>query len=412
MKALKNKNTLILLGAVIAAFVLGIYASRISISFDGHEGEEHGEMHGEHTGENGEEGEEDHEELSLSFEEIKEFGITTGRVGKGIIAQKVELSGEVAYNENRLAHIVPRVEGVIRKVNFNLGDQVEEGDILAVIESRELADAKASYLESFERVRLSKVRFEREKGLWEKKISSEEDYLNASQVQEEAKIRYLSSQQKLLALGVSKESISSLEKSAGQDFTSYEIRAPIAGTIVEKHVVLGERALTDSNLFTVADLSHVWVNLTLYPKDISSIAKGQKAFIKSNSSEVHSEGYVEYISPYLEESTRTATTRVLVKNESREWRPGMFVTADIVIGEFEVEKRIPLSAIQVMEGKNVVFIRHNEGFEPSQIITGRSDGQFVEVVEGLDHGSEFVEDNSFVLKAEINKSSFGDGHGH
>jgi cobalt-zinc-cadmium efflux system membrane fusion protein len=90
----------------------------------------------------------------------------------------------------------------------------------------------------------------------------------------------------------------------------------------------------------------------------------------------------------------------------------MFVTADIVIGEFEVEKRIPLSAIQVMEGKNVVFIRHNEGFEPSQIITGRSDGQFVEVVEGLDHGSEFVEDNSFVLKAEINKSSFGDGHGH
>jgi cobalt-zinc-cadmium efflux system membrane fusion protein len=407
VKTLKNNNKMILLSAVITAFIFGVFVSNISILFNDHEeDEEHSEMHEDKHDEHAEEG------LVLSLKEIKEFGITTGRVRKGSLLQKIKLSGEVSYNENQLAHIVPRVEGVISQVNFNLGDLVKKGDVLAVIESRELADAKASYLESLERNRLAKVRFDREKNLWEKKISSEQDYLDATLLKEEARIQLLTTEQKLLALGVSREALASIDNGKEQDFTSYKITSPIKGTVVEKHIVLGERAQTDSNLFTIADLSYLWVNLTLYPKDIAHLAKKQTAFIKSNSSNIQTEGLVEYISPFLEESTRSATTRVVIENKKEKWRPGMFVTADIAIAEFDVEKRIPLSAIQVMDGKNIVFVRHKEGFEPSAITTGRSDGKFIEVIQGLEDGDEYVTDNSFVLKAEINKSSFGDGHGH
>ena len=120
--------------------------------------------------------------IKLTPEEIHEIGLQTAVAGSGTIDTRINLTGEIKLNEDRMAHIVPRVDGVVIEVNKKLGDIVKTNEVIAVIESRELADVKAEYLAAIERYEIAKLAFDREKNLWSEKISSEEDYLNQKQI--------------------------------------------------------------------------------------------------------------------------------------------------------------------------------------------------------------------------------------
>ncbi len=414
---LQTRSTaLFLLATVIWIFSpFGGTATIAQASQQEHAGDhnDHDEDHDDHD-EAAESGDEHGEEkvVQLTEEERKEFGIEIATVEKGKLQVRKNLSGEVVVNADRISHIVPRLPGIVTEVRKSLGDTVYPGEVMAIIESRELADAKAAYLAAKERVNLARLNFTREKNLWEKKISSEQEYLDAKQVLAETDIERRSSEQKLHALGFSDEYVKSLPDHPNANFTLYKITAPISGTVVKKHITLGEKLGDESNTFTVADLRNVWINLTIYQKDLPLIRPGLQVVVRADQHDAETRGTIDYVSPFVDESTRTATARVVVDNLEGSWRPGMFVTGQVVVDELAVDILIYRSAIQVIDGEKAVFVQTGEGFEPRHVETGRSNQTHVEILSGLKPGQRYVKSNAFTLKAQLGKSQFGDGHGH
>ncbi|VAX19715.1 Cobalt/zinc/cadmium efflux RND transporter, membrane fusion protein, CzcB family, partial [hydrothermal vent metagenome] len=251
-----------------------------------------------------EDGDHGEETVRLSEEELEEFGIQTSLAGPGKLNISITLPGEVSVNADKLAHVVPRVSGVVREVRANLGDHVKLGEVMAVLESRELSDAKAEYLAAIERLSLATANYSREERLWRKKVSSEQDYLNAKQELAEVRIALRSAEQKLHALGFTEKYLDRLPKHADITFTRYEITAPFKGTVIEKHVALGEAVQGDAVLFVVADLSTVWVDLSVYEKDLPFIKEGAKVAITAGHGIPDAEGVISYVGPIVGEQTR------------------------------------------------------------------------------------------------------------
>jgi cobalt-zinc-cadmium efflux system membrane fusion protein len=378
---------------------------------------------GQHQGEDidaeedhaGHDNETDHEEarvVLLEPEELQELGIALEEAGPARIVLTTELPGEVRLNTDRSVHIVPRVGGIVREVFKSLGDRVRAGEVLAVLDSRELADAKASYLAARERLVLADSTFQREQRLWNKKVSSEGDFLNARNAQAEARIALRSAQQKLLALGFSQEHLREFPNQHGGDFIHYELTAPFEGTVIEKHITLGETLAADTTVFVIADVSTVWIDISVYQKDLGRVRAGQQIVIRSPHGDPEISGSIDFVQPLVGEETRTALARVILQNRDGRWHPGCFVTARVAVESFEVPVAVPLSALQQIEGvSQVVFVLGEEGFEPRSITVGRSDSKVAEILSGLERGERFAATNTFAIKAELGKESFG-GHVH
>ncbi len=380
----------------------------------GHDHEDH-EAHGHAEGAK-EEHEDTHAEegLRLTPQQREHFGIVVRTAGPGSLRNEVSLPGEIVFNEDRLVHLVPRVAGIVREVTKTVGDQVEADEVLAVIDSRELAEAKAEFLAAHERLRLAQANFEREKGLWQEKITAEREYLEARQALAEARIAQNSAKQKLRALGFSDDYLKELLQYPDDVFTRYEMRAPFSGTIIEKHITLGEALKDDADAYTIADTSSVWVNLTVYSKDLAAVYSGQDVVLKVEHSGAQARGKVAMVTPFVDESTRSATARVVLHNDDGRWRPGTFVTGFIRTSADDLPIVIPRNAVQNIEGRDVVFVEHAGLFEMASVMLGRSDRTHVEILTGLKSGTPYVADGAFQLKATIITSNLDShaGHGH
>lgn len=377
--------------------------------------DEHGEQTPKKADGHAEEaGEEGHGEeiVRLTDAELKEFGVTLKTAQSGTLNQYIELPGEIVLNSDRMAHVVPRVAGIVREVRTTVGDRVEKGQLLAVLESRELADAKASYLAAIEREKLAEANFKREERLWGKKVTSEQEYLDARQSLAEARIARNSTEQQLHALGCNENDLRTLAASEHTPFTHYQITAPFAGTVIEKHLTFGENVGAEADIFTIADLSTVWVNMNIYQKDLVSIRKGQTVAIEIGHGIPSVEGKIAWVGPRVDEGTRTATARIELPNPDGSLRPGLFVTARVAVGSSPAGIVAPKSALQTFEGKSVVFVRDEDGFEPKPVEIGRENGTTVEILSGLVSGQTYAAEGSFTLKAQLSKGAFGDGHNH
>lgn len=369
---------------------------------ENHQG--HGTEHSGHEAE---------QAIKISEAEMKQSGIEVGEAESGQLQNELALPGVIAMNEDRKAHILPRVPGVVREVRKGLGDVVEQGEVLAVIESGELAEAKAEYLAAREKTALANAKFVREEGLWKKKISAEQEYLEARQELAEHRIALRSAEQKLHVIGLTHEQLDQLPKSSDLHFTRFEITAPFNSTVIEKHITLGEMAKDDADVFVLADLSTVWVNLTVYQKDLPRIKKGQRVLITLGQEEgERAEGRIAYVQPVVKEETRTATATVFLPNPEGNWRPGMFVSAKVLSESATAPIVVPQSAIQTIENKTVVFVRTKEGFEPRPVAMGRATNGNMEITSGLSRGERFAVKGTFTLKAQLSKGAFGDGHAH
>ncbi len=344
----------------------------------------------------------------------KKLDIKLGTAGPGKLLTTIDLPGEIVLDADHLAHIVPLLPGVVREVKKRLGQTVHQGDVMAVIESRELADAKAAYLASSERVALAQATFTREEQLWQKKINAKQEYLDAKNSLSEAKIEHRSTVQKLLFFGFSEALIKDFQKHPDKSLTRYVITAPIDGTVVQKHITLGEKVSDDTAIFTIADLSHVWVDLSVPQKDLVSIKIGQKTHISLGFGTPDAEGNISYVSPIADKNTRTALARVVLPNPDRRWRPGLFVKARISMGELQLPLVIPKEAIQRLGNENVVFVETKGGYDPKHVSLGRSDGSSVEILSGLHAGERYVARGGFELKAIMMTRDMGAhaGHGH
>lgn len=190
----------------------------------------------------------------------------------------------------------------------------------------------------------------------------------------------------------------------------YDVVAMVDGTVIEKHVALGEFVRDDADIFVVADLSTVWVNVSVYARFLADVRLGQKVRISSPGVPETASGTIDYVGPIVGESTRTGVARVVLRNPGRTWQPGLFVTAHITIAETPAAVAVPDEAIQTIEGREVVFVRSMNTFTARPVVTGRRGGDMVEIVEGLTAGEDYVAAGSFILKAEFGKSEAAHEH--
>lgn len=336
--------------------------------------------------------------VRMSPQQIQGAGIVTARATAESIDTAVMLPGEVRFNEDRTAHVVPRVAGVVESVAASLGQDVKKGQVLAVIASAELADLRSTALAAEKRLELARVTYEREKKLWENKISAQQDYLQAQQQYREAQIETQSAKSKLSALGTG---------SGSGALNRFELRAPFNGVVVEKHLSQGEAVKEDANAFLLSDLSKVWVEIVVSSKDLQFVRVGQSVTIRSASGGEAVSGKVSYVGNLLGEQTRTATARAVIDNPGLAWRPGLFVNVALVRGKKDALVTVAADALQTIEGKPVVFVKAAEGFQAQAVATGATDGKVVEILQGLSAGAEYVATGSYVVKAEQGKGSAG-----
>lgn len=335
--------------------------------------------------------------IALSDAQIKTAGVTIQTAGPARINSSLQLPGEIRFNEDRTAHIVPRLPGVVESVHANLGQHVKKGQVLAVIASTQLSEQRSELLSAQKRFALAQLTHDREKKLWQEKISAEQDYLQAQQALREAEIAVQNARQKLAALGATASTSGAL--------TRFELRAPFDGMVVEKHIALGEAVKEDANVFTLSDLSTVWAEISVPAKDLNTVRVGEKATVKATAFESKASGTVAYVGALLGEQTRTAKARVTLPNPQTAWRPGLFVNVELVSGEADVPVAVSADAIQSVNDKPTVFIKVAGGFLPQPVVTGRTDGKLVEIVKGLKANTPYAAAGSFVIKSEQGKSS-------
>lgn len=339
--------------------------------------------------------------VTMTDQQVEQNGIELLTAGPTRIKSTLQMIGEIRFNEDRLVHVVPRLAGVVESASANAGDRVRKGQVLAVISSAALADQRSELLAAQKRLMLARTIFEREKTLWEEKISAEQDYLQARNAMQEAEIALHSAQQKLASLG---------GLTSGGNLTRYEIRAPIDGVVIEKNISSGAAIKDDANIFVIADLSTVWAEMSIYAKDLNTVKIGQQATVKASAFESQSSGTVFYVGALVGEQTRTAKARIVLPNPQGVWRPGLPVNIELTAGEVEVPVAISTEAIQTMRDWTVAFGRYGADFEARPLELGRSDGKFTEVIKGLNAGEQYAAKNSFLIKADLGKS--GASHDH
>jgi cobalt-zinc-cadmium efflux system membrane fusion protein len=214
---------------------------------------------------------------------------------------------------------------------------------------------------------------------------------------------------KRLGDAVAKDEVMAVVES-NESLQPYEVKAPIAGTVINKDVTAGDFVKEGEAIYMVADLGTVWVNLNVPQKDFDKLKIGQPATILASEGRLNAQGTVSYISPFGAEDTQTMLARVELPNPKGEWRPGLFVAGEIIVEEADVPMAVKASALQTFRDWDVVFMQDGNIFEIAILELGRRDQEWVEVVSGLSPGQKYATENSFIIKADIGKS--GATHDH
>ena len=376
-----------------------------------------GHAHGEHAHSDAE-GEEGH--VKMTAEQIANQDIAVAKAEGGTLSRHILVPGTITPDTDRIARVPARVVGTVAEMRKRLGDDVKKGEVVAVLDSREVADAKSEYLTASVKAELEKTNFDRQQALWDKRISAESAYLNAKAAYSEATLRQDLARQKLSALGLNAAEVAASQK---RDETTpntstlrqYELRSPLSGRIVERKVDVGTAVGKEgdpSDVYTVADLSTVWIELSVPTSELAKVKEGATVTVtpSQEGGERHEQGKVVFVSPFLSADTRAAKVIVALPNKGMAWRPGTYVNAEVEISQDSVPVRVPKSALQTVEGKRVVFVRTEEGFEKREIELGRSDDDAFEVSSGLKPGEDIAVANTFLLKAELGKSEADHGH--
>jgi len=341
--------------------------------------------------------------IKLTSAQIEAAGIEMAPAASGVLVKEIAVPGRISVNADRQAKIVPQVSGTVAQVLKRLGEPVAVNDLLAVLESRDLADAKADYLASWRTEELARSIFVREERLWKQKVTAEQEFLNARNAHQFAQIKLDLARQKLRTIGLSPEKIEGIFTLADESkFRLYEIRSPIAGRVTARNLLLGQMVGTDKEILTIADLSTVWVEMAIAPADLTFAKEGQEVRVQSGSQ--RATGKIVALSPGIDPETRAAKAIAQIENALGEWKVGDFVAAQLSAGQHEVNLMVPREAIQTIKGAKAVFVSQGGGFKMRPVTTGREDTVNVEIVTGLEFGETIATKSTFTLKAELGKA--------
>lgn len=270
--------------------------------------------------------EEHADSVPLSDAKIETAGIELAKASAGVLRDSLLLNGIVQPNQESLVQVTPRFPGIVRDVRKRIGDRVQKGDVLALIESN-------------------------------------------------------------------------------QSLTQYELKASLAGTVIDRQTTLGEYASEQKPAFVIADLSTVWVDFSVYRRDLKRVSIGDQVFIDPADGSAPVEAKVSYLSPVGSSDTQSAIARAVVANSEQRLRPGLFITGRLTLSAKTVNVAVKSSALQIWENRTVVFVRNGEKFEARDVEIGARDPEFVEITFGVLEGDVYAAQNSFIIKAELGKGS-------
>jgi cobalt-zinc-cadmium efflux system membrane fusion protein len=352
-------------------------------------------------------------ELRLaSASSARTAGLEYELVETGPLTREVVRNAEVAYNANRYARLSSRAPGVIAEVRKDLGEQVREGEAIAVIDSTELGAAKADLLQSLELMQLWEANAEREKSLLERGAGTERDALEAQSKFAAGRIAVSRARQLLRNLGLAAEQIAEVERT-GDTSSLLEVRAPFSGKVVERSAVMGEVVDPTSVLFAVADTGLMWAMIDLTESDLHVVREDQEVLLQLDGlPDMLFAGRLTWISTELDPQTRMIKARAEFDNGAGALRAHMFARATIRGGTNREAVTVPKEAVQWEGCCNVAFVRANEGatrFKPVRLTLGFDAGDRYEVLDGLRGGETIVTAGSFILKNELLKDAVGAG---
>lgn len=270
--------------------------------------------------------------VRLSDESLKLVTIDTITVGHGKLNLTLRVPGRVSFNLNHTAKVTSTFEGRIAKMNYDVGAAVQEGDVMALIDSPELLN-------------------------------------------------------KLL-----------------------ELKAPIAGQVIERHGAIGEIVDKGKELYTISDPTNVWVIADVNANDIAAVRIGQEATVHTTAYPAEAfAGKVVLVNPEVEEKSRTVQVRIEIDNQNARLKPGMFADVEIVTSTLDNVVVIPDEAVQRLDDQEIVFVATDaHTFTKRPVKTGRAQNGNAEILDGLKDGERVVTKGSFLLKSELLKSQFGE----
>ena len=343
--------------------------------------------------------------LKLTDEELKTAGVRTEALAQQTLVDHVILTATIRANQDRIAHVAPRVPARIVRVNANLGEMVGKGQVLAQLDSIELGEAHSAYRQAQSQFVLAKSEFERARRLKDEDIIADKDFRRARSEYEKARASLRAAQDKLRLLDVTHNAS---EQGAASVFP---LSAPFAGIVIEKDAVLGELAQPDKSIFTVADLSTLWIEANLFERDLGRVEVGAPAAVTVNAypNEVF-KGRLTYISSTVDKETRTVQARVELPNDGARLKPEMFATVAIDTPATRQAIAVRQEAVLLVNGQPTLFVKKVDGFEPRAVELGDSVGGSVILRSGVKEGEQVAVQGAYALKARLLKSQIGDSH--
>lgn len=343
-----------------------------------------------------------HDFVHFDHQQLEKHGIGTYVVSPGKLRSIIRAPAKIIISYDQIAHVLPKVPGIAMKAYKNLGESVEANQVLALLESREMAEVKAFYLTALKKEQLTENNFLREKNLFEKKISPAQDFNAAKNAWEASVIDLELARQKLHTLGLNAQEIEQLPSMPANELRRYEVRSPISGDVISRHFALGELVNENQEVYVVADLSKVWAEINIFSKDRQYVRQGQTISIVSNEGQM-TEGAIIYLSPIIDEQSRTSRAIAEIDNSSGTWLPGTFARAELLAAETEIALMVPKEAVQNIEGEDTVFIPVQDGFAVRTVSLGNADDNSFEILDGLILGETIANKNTFLLRAELQK---------
>ena len=262
----------------------------------------------------------------LSDAKAAAAGIELATASSGVLHDSLSLNGMITPNQESLVQVTPRFPGIVREVRKRIGDHVQKGDVLAIVESN-------------------------------------------------------------------------------QSLTPYELKAALAGTVVDRQTTLGEYVSEQKPAFVIADLATVWVDFSVYRRDLTRVNVGDQVLIDPADGGPAVEAKVSYLSPVGSSDTQSALARAVVPNAGQRLRPGLFVTGRLILSAKPVAVAVKSAALQTIDGRTVVFVRNGEKFEVRDVEIGERDPEFVQIISGVLAEDVYAAKNSFIVKAELAKGA-------
>jgi cobalt-zinc-cadmium efflux system membrane fusion protein len=324
------------------------------------------------------------------------------------------LTGEVQFDERLVAHVSSQAEGIVHKVQVTLGDRIRRGQPLVELESVAVGEAQSAHLEAQAALVLARRTYERQVRLRKELISSEKELLQATQELDAAEIRATAAVGKLTRLGMDTGSVAALTPQNAQG--RLVLRAPTEGVVLAMHAVPGEVVKTEEALLTVGNNSSLWVWANLYERDVAQVKRAQarqkllaRVSVKAYPGQEFP-GAVDFISPVMDEPSRTVKVRIAVSNPDGRLLAGMFANAKLLVPGEEEALVVPAGAILEDEGRSFLFLHHHGDYYVRRPVTpGRVWEGWIEVAQGLTGGETVVADGAFLMKSDVLRSKMGAG---